>query len=407
MTKKIIIKKLDDVNFYQIFYHVYIVSGIVGAHVLYMDKEFNNTMLTLKCAVDTYVSEIRFTFPNNKTDYAYCVVPFKSDTQCYCSCNSNPTCKCTISQNILTKITTLQISDTELTGVFGWYSCSHGSYNKSIIVARPVLLLDKEVSIDMIKLNCTAEEFISRIDFFFPNNFGHAYCIKPSPAKMKCYCSCNSSDTCNCSTTQDPASKTTTLLIVDNDLTGMFGWYTCALGSYKKSIIVSKPVLRLETEVNDTMIKLNCGTDELTSRIYFVFPNNNLGHGYCNAPKPSYQPCNCSCSSMSACECEITQDTATKTTTLQIRDNDLTNMFGLYTCVHGFHNKSAMVARFNTFKQNNGKLNVVKNRQVIRLFISGLHIMIRLKLRMKMGNLLRRQQPDQRADNSRSPAMSL
>lgn len=217
----------------------------------------------------------------------------------------------------------------------------------------------KDVDITMITLNCTVTTLFSGIDFTYPNkNYGHAYCIVPGiSGDTQCNCSCYSTLTCKCNITQNISTKTTTLQIMDTNMTGMFGWYTCAHGSYKTSTLVTRPSLCLEQGVNDTTIKLSCTPDELKSRIDFYFPNITLGHAYCSAPSPelSNDQCNCSCNATSACKCSIIQDIATKITTLLIRDNNLTSLVGLYTCVHGPTNKSTMVAIHNTSTQDYGK----------------------------------------------------
>lgn len=101
-----------------------------------MDREVNEEMITLNCTVDHFVSDIDFKFPN-KTGEAYCVVPVTQKIQCTCKCNFTLSCKCKATQDIPSNTTTLRIWNTDLTGMFGWYTCIHGSFEKSIMVDEP------------------------------------------------------------------------------------------------------------------------------------------------------------------------------------------------------------------------------------------------------------------------------
>lgn len=111
------------------------------------------------------------------------------------------------------------------------------------IDGKEYMCMEKVIKDGVLQLNCTVGRITSTIKFKYPNeNFGFAFCKAPTDLTTDnspiCSCECNATSTCKCNITQDILKRTTTLMIVDSELTKMLGAFTCEHGPYSKSIEV-------------------------------------------------------------------------------------------------------------------------------------------------------------------------
>ncbi|CAC5392026.1 unnamed protein product [Mytilus coruscus] len=121
----------------------------------------------------------------------------------------------------------------------------------------------------------------------------------------------------------------------------------------------------IDKDIRSGRLQLSCTVDRLTANIDFKFPNKILGFAFCIAPTPFTKEtgdCDCKCMSTSTCECMITQDIDTKTTTLVIKDVELTKMFGTYKCEHGSYSKSISVDNSDIISKVGDTALFTKNR---------------------------------------------
>lgn len=115
-----------------------------------------------------------------------------------------------------------------------------------------------------------------------------------------------------------------------------------ALSQFSKGFHDWQDFIWIDFELRNGTLRLNCTVDELSTTVNFIYPNDKLGYAFCTITNKTSSYCHCECKSTPTCRCNITQNIEQKTTSLLIKDDELTNMFGTYTCQHGFHSKSIL-----------------------------------------------------------------
>lgn len=118
----------------------------------------------------------------------------------------------------------------------------------------------------------------------------------------------------------------------------------------------------MNKEVNGNNITVNCTVNTFLTNIDFKLPNN-IGSAFCSVPGPEHSDPHgdCRCDLTIPGHCTITQDIATKTTTIQIRNTNFTDIFGWYKCKHGSFEESIMVKRHCECRLDDGNFIVIKH----------------------------------------------